>query len=313
MPVFLKRLTFFALFLALSLAIASAWPACAKESRSLTLIEAGKPRTYALYRPASLNRLRPVPLVIMLHGGFGSGRQAENAYRWDEKADQEGFVVAYPDGIGHSWNAGGTCCGPANRDRIDDVAFLTRLIAHLVKAEHIDPRKVYLAGMSNGAAMAYRYGCQGPYPLAALGSVAGTLAFSCPRPGAIPVMEIHGLADRHVPFEGGQGEKARVDVIWRPVQETLDSFRSANGCDPEPLVRATSKEGARTTTWSCHGLPKVSLITIDGAGHQWPGSVARRALIARLLQIDEPSAALDATSTLWDFFSQQTAALPNVH
>src|SRR6185437_8764091 len=37
------------------------------------------------------------PLVVMLHGGFGSGKQAEAAYGWDDEAAREGFVVAYPN------------------------------------------------------------------------------------------------------------------------------------------------------------------------------------------------------------------------
>ena len=46
----------------------------------------------------------------------------------------------------------------------------------------------------------------------------------------------------------------------------------------------------------------VVLTTIDSAGHQWPGSVARTGPLARLLPADPPSTALDATSALWDFF-----------
>src|SRR5690348_7373395 len=52
------------------------------------------------------------PLVVMLHGGFGSGKQAEAAYGWDDEAAREGFVVAYPNGIRATWNVG-NCCGHA--------------------------------------------------------------------------------------------------------------------------------------------------------------------------------------------------------
>ena len=46
-----------------------------------TIAFGGLDRTYHLYRPAGLPAA--APLVIMLHGGFGSGKQAENSYGWD--------------------------------------------------------------------------------------------------------------------------------------------------------------------------------------------------------------------------------------
>jgi polyhydroxybutyrate depolymerase len=50
-----------------------------------------------------------------------------------------------------------------------------------------------------------------------------------------------------------------------------------------------------TATSSCAGGRTVELITVAGAGHQWPGSTARSGA-------DTPSTALDATTTIWAFF-----------
>ena len=65
----------------------------------------GVSRTYIVYRPASLPAA--APLVVMLHGGFGSASQAEKSDGWDAEADRGRFVVAYPDGLNHAWNPGG--------------------------------------------------------------------------------------------------------------------------------------------------------------------------------------------------------------
>jgi len=58
----------------------------------------GVDRSYRLYIPAGL--ASPAPLVVIMHGGFGSAQQAERAYGWHELADSAKFVVAYPDGVG---------------------------------------------------------------------------------------------------------------------------------------------------------------------------------------------------------------------
>ena len=281
---------------------AVACAAHAADTRSLEF--GGRERSYIVHRPAKLDRARPVPLVVMLHGGFGSGAQAEGSYGWDAEADREGFVVVYPDGIRRSWNAGGACCGGAARDNVDDVGFLTRLIATVVRDENIDPRRVYLTGMSNGAAMSYRYACEGSFPIAAVGSVSGSFSFSCPRSHAVSVLEIHGLADRNVPYAGGHGAKAAADVDWLGVGRTLDAFRKADECAP-PSV--TEKPPVKTSTERCAAGREVTLIAVAGAGHQWPGARPERGFVAWLLRLDPPSTALDATQTLWKFFARHAA------
>lgn len=259
-------------------------------------------RTYLLYRPIGLIKQKSVPLVIVLHGGFGLGQQAERSYDWDVQADAHGFIVAYPDGIGRSWNAGGNCCGPALRDNVDDVAFITQLINTIISSEHIDTKRVYLVGMSNGAAMSYRYACEGDYPLAAIGSVSGSLSTNCERPRPISVIEIHGLNDQNIPFGGGQGSKGVAKVQWFPVQKTLDTFRRVNSCGKDQV----QKSGVlQTVITDCAAGKKVKLVAIEGAGHQWPGRQSRTHFVDKLLDIDPPSEALDATSTLWRFFQNQ--------
>ncbi|MDE2030284.1 MAG: polyhydroxybutyrate depolymerase [Alphaproteobacteria bacterium] len=261
-------------------------------------------RSYLIYRPASLDKDKAVPLVIVLHGGFGSGAQAEKSYGWDEEADAKGFVVAYPDGVRHSWNAGGACCGRARRDDVDDVGFLNALIDRVVHVENIDPKRVYMTGMSNGAAMAYRYACEGSFSVAAFGSVSGDMTASCPHPRAVSLMEIHGLADRNIPFKGGRGSKGVTHIDWPPVAQTVGIFRRAGEC----TAPATSTKGpVKTEMSACKGGREVVLTTIADAGHQWPGGHEHSMIGRMLLRLDPPSRALDATSVLWNFFAGHKA------
>ena len=264
----------------------------------------GRDRTYSVYRPPGLARNNPVPLVVVLHGGFGTGNQAEKSYRWDETAQTRGFVVAYPDGYRRSWNAGGGCCGPALRDNVDDIGFLTAMIRAVSKSDNIDPRRIYLAGISNGAAMSYRYACSGPIAIAAIGSVSGAMPGGCQSPKPVSVVEIHGLKDQNIPFAGGVGTKGISKVDWPGVEQGLDPFRKADRCG----AAATTTAGTVTTsTYNCAAGNQVVLITISDAGHQWPGAGENRRLARLLLDLDPPSRALDATSVLGDFFLRHTA------
>ncbi len=267
---------------------------------------AGLQRTYRLYRPAALAPSAPAALVIVLHGGFGTGELTEEAYHWDEQADAKGFVVAYPDGIGRTWNAG-ACCGAALRRNIDDVGFLTALITHLTHDEHLDPKRVFVTGMSNGAMMTYRLACESPFSLAAIGPVAGTLLVTCHDPQPVSVLHIHGLDDRYVLFAGGVGKG--FDRSVRPsVPETIARWRAVDHCEAPgtQVIDSVTTESSR-----CAAGREVTLVTIAGAGHQWPGAISPRPIAHRLLGLDDPSTALDATKVLWTFFERAAAGRPS--
>lgn len=144
--------------LAACLALTGCRPVDLPSSTTASIRVGGVTRTYRLFVPTGLTG--PAPLVVVLHGGYGSGAQAETAYHWDDRATAGGFVVAFPDGLHRSWNAGGGCCGQAGRDGVDDVAFLTALVAEVGRRASVDPRRVYATGMSNGGIMTYRLACE---------------------------------------------------------------------------------------------------------------------------------------------------------
>ena len=118
----------------------------------------GTKRSYLVYRPAHLPAA--APLVVMLHGGFGTAANAEKTYGWDAEADSGGFIVAYPDGLNHAWNTGGGCCGQSARTNVDDVGFITQMVAEIESDAPIDHSRVYAAGISNGGIMTYTLACK---------------------------------------------------------------------------------------------------------------------------------------------------------
>ena len=253
-------------------------------------------RTFRVHVPASLSRTHPAPLVVMMHGGFGSGKQAEQSYGWDDLADQQGFIVAYPDGLHRAWNAGSGCCGKPGRDDTDDVGFITAMVTQLQSTLDIDPARIYATGMSNGAILSYRLACETDM-FAAIGAVAGNQLVTCANAKPVSVMEIHGAADLMVPLDGSVGAGV-AHIDGPPVADTIAFWRQIDMCG-EPTT--TVDDAVTTATATCADNRSVVLITIDGAGHQWPDSAKIR--MGRLLHVDQPSTALNATNTLWQFFS----------
>jgi polyhydroxybutyrate depolymerase len=255
----------------------------------------GVTRSYIVYRPAVLPAA--APLVVVLHGGFGTGSQAQKSYRWDAEADSGHFLVAYPDGLNRAWNAGGGCCGKPGRYGTDDVGFITAMVSAISRAVPVNRGRVYATGISNGGIMAYDLACHTTI-FAAIGPDSATELGSCPDPEPVSVIAIHGTADRNIPYDGGAGDGvARIDGPAVPAVNA--SWRRADHC----TAPAVSTAGTVTTSVAaCPAGRAVELITIAGAGHQWPGAVPDP-VAQRLLGTDPPFTALDATQVIWTFFA----------
>lgn len=75
--------------------------------RQGTIRHGGLVRTYLLHVPPAARMSRPVPLVLVFHGGFGTGQGMVALTGFNDLADRQGFLVAYPDGIDRHWSDGG--------------------------------------------------------------------------------------------------------------------------------------------------------------------------------------------------------------
>ena len=77
-------------------------------STTRSIIFAGLERTYHIHIPASYDKANPIPLLIVLHGGGGTGEGMVNLSQggFNKLSDKEGFIVVYPDGIEKHWNDG---------------------------------------------------------------------------------------------------------------------------------------------------------------------------------------------------------------
>ncbi len=267
-------------------------------------------RMYRTYRPAGLPS--PAPLVVMLHGGLGSARAAESAYGWDRLADQDGFVVIYPDSVGGGWNVDGQCCGVAPGLGIDDVGFVTAAVLDVSRSVAIDPTRRYAAGMSNGGMLAYRLACDTTL-FAGIGAVAATRLGDCPNPAPLSVIHVHGTADTTVPMDG-RSDAGVASIIGPPVADVIKEWRQVDRCGG--TVERT--DGPVTTyTSQCPSNRAVTLVLVQAFGHGWPGVARSGPLDASPSSLPPPSStsattssgaglSFDATAQVWAFLSTRS-------
>src|SRR4030042_58972 len=144
-----------------------------------TIMVNGLERTYRIHIPPDLPEGSTPALLFVLHGGGGTGEGMERTLTrgvFNILADQQNFLVVYPDGVEKNWNDGRkNVSDPAHQQNIDDVGYFTILIENLSDEFSIDPHRIFTTGISNGAMMSYRLACEIPEKIAAIAPVAGAL------------------------------------------------------------------------------------------------------------------------------------------
>ena len=248
---------------------ASTSPMAKSTSSPATATEAsmtfqGIKRGYLLWRPAALTLSKPVPLVIAMHGCTSEAGEMEYMSNFDQVATEDRFVVVYPEGLGRSWNAG-WCCG---HNTNDDVGFISALIDKVAPEQNIDRTRILATGMSNGAMLSQRLGCELAAKITAVVSVSGSLLLDTCHPSRpISVMEFHGDADDLVPLNGGF--TAGIGT-FRPTMSVVQQWTATDGCPAKPA--AADDATSTTYTWSpCEAGTKVVLEVVKGGAHSWFG------------------------------------------
>ncbi len=268
----------------------------------------GRVRSYELHDPEGLSA--PAPLVIALHGRGDDGLGMEALTHFDELADREGFMVAYPDGLKNEWNF---VRGVHGYDMSqDDTAFLVALIDHIGEDHAVDKTRVYLAGFSNGGLMVQRAACENPAPFAAFASVSaalfGGMPEVCSETSTIraPMLLINGTADTNIPWEGTSVEQnGQMIYITYPVSDTLGFWSVFNGCPLDadtsdlPQLGESPDTEVRLFVMKCPTDTAVLLYRIAGGGHNWPGQKAGDP------QMGSINRDIDASEEIWKFFAQQ--------
>ena len=251
---------------------ASAMPSGAADT--VLTMAAYTDRDYTLVLPSSYVCGQALAVVVVLHGGGGN---KENMRRTacpngdltsagciDKIANAAGMAVVFPNGTlvpgstskvadgQRTWNAGGgqngyiCVSGNACNQDVDDIAYMRALVADVGTHVAVDPKRVFVSGFSDGAAMTQRLACQAADLFAAMASVSGENQFAlagCTPAQHIAVLDIHGTADACWPYAGGSGGCVESG-LFVSVADTLAGWAGRNGCSA-PATSTTLPAAAR--------------------------------------------------------------------
>jgi polyhydroxybutyrate depolymerase len=235
----------------------------------------GNVRQYKVHVPPSYDPRTPTPVVFCIHGLLQDTLMfCVNGTQLPAKSDQAGFILIMPNGYQNSWN-GGSCCGAASDEHLDDVALFRAIFAAVGKHVNIDLGRVYATGLSNGAYMSYRLACDAADMFTAVAPSAGAIGkndigggtnpmsdfVTCEPSRPISVLDIHGTADGLIPYSLQAA--------------SLKHITAKNGC-AATTKPATTPRGAGDTTCvtydGCSNGIEVTGCSIANGGHCWFGS-----------------------------------------
>ena len=245
-------------------------------------------RFYYVYTPSNLDPNESIPVLFAFHGYGGSAIRHLNYTNYFPIADSENFIVIYPQGattatLSTHWNVGGW----TSKSTIDDLDFVDTVISLLKDKIQIDETRIYSSGMSNGGYMGYHLACNLSSKFAAIASVTGSMTNDtfneCDPTHPTPILQIHGLLDFIVPYDGNAGSKSIPDVINYWV-----NYNSCN-LDPETLIKYDDYSLVVYETYSnCLNDVNVKLILHPEMGHDWPSTQSYN---------------INASSEIWNFVS----------
>ena len=266
------------------------------EKRSVTI--AGVERTYHLHVPRTSLEGRPAPLVLAFHGRgvYGTGPVFAERSGFNVWADKKGFLVVYPDGVERKWLDGGLRKDPRY---VKDIEFVEAMIDDVGRRHPVDPKRVYAAGFSNGAAFSYELGVRLAHRIAAVACVGAnmsrdTMKEMTAKQEPVSLIQFCGSNDAFC------GRPVLAFDYLISYGENRDAWIQHDGCDREgkkislPVPEASTALPPATVWSHCQNGTEVALVWLEGAVHGWPIPLGR----------DAGSGTFNPASVIWEFFER---------
>lgn len=270
----------------------------------------GVERSWVQYVPEAVKESgEAVPVVILLHGRTGTGEGTVSATEMNPVAEENGFIVLYPDGLKTQWNyVYGIEPYPDEGDP-DDTVFLKVMVNKVAESYPIDRDRIYVGGISNGGYMTQRLACLESDYFAGFASVVGTMFWGlrplCEDGRPVNMLMMNGTADTINPWIGVKGhyEGQEIDYL-EAVDKTAIFWAVHNHCELEFEEKSIEKgDEANPTQVFIVDFPcekgDVVLYIIDGGGHTWPGVDWHNKDF-----LGETNFDIHAAEVIWEFFDQ---------
>jgi polyhydroxybutyrate depolymerase len=260
-------------------------------------------RNYDLYVPKSYTGTTATPVVFFFHP-LGTNKYYHQNTGGPPKAEKEGFLAVFAQGVNGSWNAGACCAtsnGAAGGQPVDDVGFVRAILAELQTIACVDSKRVYASGFSNGGFLSHKLACEAADLFAAVVPVAavnGVPSESCKPVRPVPVYMINGTTDLLVPYKGGFSFPLVTQGTFISAQESFEGWAKRNGCSDAASVSFQKGKVTCQTHKQCKGGVEVTLCTVEGGGHCYFGE-----LICFMGTNNSDLKAIDAS---WDFLKRFT-------
>ncbi len=267
---------------------------------ALSLSHGGAERAFDVHVPASYRAGQPMPLVFYFHPLLMNKEYLKGTGA-PQKADAEGFIAVFAQGIESSWNAG-ACCGPSNgaggKAAVDDVGFVRAMVKEVTSRLCVDEKRVYATGFSNGGFLSNRLACEASDLFAAVAPVSAVngVETACTPSRPVPVFAINGTTDTLVPYTGGFFFPGITNGTFPSVQQTFAGWRQRNGCTDAPVVTYSNGNVSCETHAACAGGVEVTQCTVEGGGHCWYGEL--------LCALGTNSFDIVATDATWEFLKR---------
>ncbi|MGI8803424.1 MAG: alpha/beta hydrolase family esterase [Solirubrobacteraceae bacterium] len=225
---------------------------------TITMMSGGVARTAVLHLPPAA-RGKPLALIVAFHGFGGNGPRFEIDTGLSTLGDQQGYAAVYPTALGNQWAI-------SRRER--DVVFVGELIERVKALACIDSARVYATGVSIGAGMAARSGCELSDQIAALVLVSGGYKSlpPCNPDRPLSVLEIHGTADGAVPYSGVGTNHAGAVLPY------ISAWAARDRCRSRPAKTVIAAHTLRYRWSGCASGETVEHIRIYGSGHGLPNA-----------------------------------------
>ncbi len=276
-----------------------------------TISSGGVDRRYRVFLPSSAasGAAAPQPLVLALHGLGMDPTTMSWVTNMSSVAEKHGFIVVYPGALDGNWNDG------VLGSEVDDVAFIRELLDKLQASYRIDPKRIYIAGLSKGGYMANRLAIELSDRIAAVAPVSAVMSTglagvaSSGRP--IPVMIIEGEADPIKSSVAGiVGQFGGIGSAILSALETVNFWIGRNHAAANPGVTyepdGDPEDGTRVRRETHPAGPngaEVVLLSVEGGGHAWPGDGGQ--FIPEAI-FGKTSRDISASETIWEFFSHHS-------